>query len=90
MRRSAFRHVRWSGAAYVEDARYARFRPGQGGELGVRLGLIPVRRRVEVVGAMVGVAVLDGYADRLLEGDRAFGVPAIETIAAADALGSTM
>jgi hypothetical protein len=60
---SAFRHVRWSRAAYVEDARHAGFRRGQGRELGVRLGLVPVRYRVEVVGAVIGVAVLDGYAD---------------------------
>jgi len=32
------------------------------------------------------VAVLDGHLDRLVEGDGALGVPAVEAIAAADML----
>ena len=70
----------------MEDARDARFRRRQGRELRVWFGLVPVGDRVEVVGAVVGVAVLDGDLDRFLEGDGAFGVPAVEAIAAADAL----
>jgi hypothetical protein len=39
---------------------------------------------------MVGVAVLDGHADRLLKGDGALNVPAVEAVAAADPLRVTM
>src|SRR5579871_131022 len=51
------------------------------------LGLVPVGDGVEVVGAIVGVAVLNGDLDGFLEGDEALGVPAVEAIAAAGAFG---
>src|SRR5262249_10551997 len=53
----------------------------------VRLGLVPVAAGVEVVCAVVGVAVFDGDLDGFFEGDEAFGVPAVEAIAATGALG---
>ena len=57
------------------------------GDFGVGFGLIPVGDGVKVVGTIVGVAVLDGDLDGFFEGDEAFGVPAVEAIAAAGALG---
>src|ERR1035441_8302228 len=60
---------------------------GQDSELGVWFGLIPKRRREVAVGPVVGVAMLDAHFDRFFEGDRVFQMPAVQTIAATDALG---
>ena len=50
------------------------------------LGLIPVGRRVEIIGTIVGVAMLDRDFDGLFKGDRTLGVPAIEAVTASRAL----
>lgn len=44
----------------------------------VRQRLVPVRDRREVVGALVGVAVLDGHPDRGLKRDRVLDVEAVQ------------
>jgi len=54
----------------------------------VRFRLVPVGYGIEIVGAVVGVAVLDGGAQRLGERDRRIEMKAIERPAAADAFGS--
>ena len=66
------RLVRRAGVAGTTgglDARDAVVHFGQHGELRVRLVLIPIGDGVEIVGAMVGVAVLDGGAQGLGERD---------------------
>ena len=78
----------WAGTSYGEDAGYALVGGGQGWEWGVGLGLVPECCGEEVVGAMVGVAVLDGDLDGLFEGDGAFRVPAVEAVAAGEAFGA--
>src|SRR6202030_932873 len=82
-RRLHFASVAWT--AYWLQAGEALLDGWECGELSVRLGLIPIRYRIEVVGAMVGVAVLNGGAERLGEGDRRIEV---ETIDGATASGT--
>src|SRR5215831_2446720 len=56
-------------------------------ELCMWLGLIPVADRVEVVGAVVGVAVFDCDLDGFFEGDESFSVPSVKTVTASGPLG---
>ncbi len=51
------------------EAWEARFNRWECGERGVGLGLIPVGDGEEIVGADVGVAMLDGGAERFSERD---------------------
>src|SRR5580658_862784 len=60
---------------------------GQRREWRVRLRLIPKGSGVKTVGAVVCRTVFDGDADRFFKRDGALDVPAIEAVAAADALG---
>ena len=54
----------------VDHARYSIFdRWGRLAQL-VRVTLVPVSHSVEVIGAMIGISVLDGHLEVLLEGDR--------------------
>jgi hypothetical protein len=72
-----------SGAAGGIEARQAFFHGRQFGEGGVRLGLIPVGDGVEVVGAVVGVAVFDGGFEGFGEGDGRVEMEAVDAGAAA-------
>ena len=60
------------------------FQRRQRGKGGMGFGLIPVCDGVEIVRAMVGVAMLDGGAQRLGEGDGRIEVKSIERPAAID------
>src|ERR1700733_9740906 len=73
-------------AAYRLEAWEALVDRRKRGELGVGFGLIPIGYGVEIVGAVVGVAVLDGGAQRFREGDRGIEMEAIDGAAAAGAL----
>ena len=59
-----------AGAAHLVEARQAVVHCGQCREGGVRFGLVPVGHGEVVVGAAVGVAVLDSGFDGFGEGDR--------------------
>ena len=56
-------------------------------ERGVRLGLIPVGDGIEIVRAVIGVAVLDGVFQIAFEGDGIVAVPAVAAPASAGSLG---
>ena len=75
------------GATGIKHFGDAVFGGGQGREGGVGFGLVPVGYGVEIIGAVVGVAMLDGDLDGFVESDGAFRVPTVEAIAATDALG---
>src|SRR5580692_5999478 len=74
-----------AGSANCKNAGYSVFRFGERREWRVRLGLIPVGGRIEVVGAVVAVAVLDRHLDRFFKRDGALRVPAVKAVPAADA-----
>ena len=57
--------------------RVPALRAGQGNRC--RLRLIPIGHRIEVVGAVVGVAVLHGVLQIAVEGDGVVAVPAVES-----------
>src|SRR5579859_4260206 len=87
-RRLLLRQNRWrSRSAGIEHFRDTIFGGGQGWERCMRLCLIPVGDGIKIIRPMVGVAMLDGHFDGFVEGDGALSVPAVEAIAAADALG---
>src|SRR5947208_17170463 len=64
------------------------FRSRQGRKRGVRFSLIPVGHRVVIVGAIVSVAVLDGGAQGLREGNGRVEVEAVDRPPGAGALRS--
>src|SRR5213080_4231223 len=61
---------------------------GQCGKGGVGFGLVPVGDRVIIVGAVVGVAVIDGGAQRLGKRDRRVEMEAVDRPAGPGALRS--
>jgi len=71
---------------YRPGARNPLRHRGQRREVGVRRGLIPIPRRVEVVPAIVGVTVLHGVLHVAFEGHRIVAVPPVAAIPAAGPL----
>ena len=63
-----YSRIAWAAGGL--DARDAIVDTGQRGKLRVRLGLIPVGHRIKIVGAVIGMAVLNRGAQRFREGDR--------------------
>src|SRR5581483_9651425 len=60
---------------------------GQCRKIRVRLGLIPITNRIEIIGPMICMAVLHGVLHVALKGHRVVGMPAIQAVAAAGAFG---
>src|ERR1017187_1640663 len=62
------------------------FRGWQRRKIGIGSRLIPISHRKEVIGAVIGVAVLDSVLEIFGERDRIIGVPAVQAIPASRAL----
>ena len=73
-----------AGAADLVEARNAGFDWWKGRRSGVGLGLVPVGDGEEIVGADIGMAVLDGGAERFCEWN---GRVEMETVDGASAAG---
>src|ERR1017187_1001013 len=64
----------------------AALRERQRREIGIGSRLIPISHRKVVIGAVIGVAVLDSVLEIFGERDRIIGVPAVQAIPASRAL----